>query len=74
MTVCYIGFREAGFFPEEVDLDTLSNENGFDYDLPHYLPRDFQEHAESIFPGEINLANAKLAYITLQSMTNHSYV
>ena len=73
MTVCYIGFREAGFFPEEVDLDTLSNENGFDYDLPP-LSRDFQEHAESIFPGEINLANAKLAYITLQSMTNNSYV
>ena len=50
MTVCYIGFREAGFFSEEVDLDTLSNENGFDYDLPPLSTKRFPGTCREYFP------------------------
>ena len=60
-----LGFREAGFFPDEADLDVLLNENGFDNELPHYLPRDFEENAKQLFPGGIDIPSAKQTYTML---------
>ena len=66
-----VGFRQAGFVPDEGDLEMLANENNFHDELPPHLPQEFEQRARLIHPADIHILNATDAYLAILQGMSH---
>lgn len=59
------GFKQAGYQPDQSDLDYLRQEQRLGENLPGYITAGFRRAADNFFHIDITLANANHAYIAL---------